>query len=317
MKTFVIPVIMALAALLSAQNSVTGSGTQVSGFTGEQEDNAGGKQNSRIGNSGQNYSMLVRVDLAGQVPTVRCTLYLVQMPAGVGSETFDYTDTGFNTRVSTVRGTWSTGSAGSESPQEGSVCYKYRAYSASSPTLWRQGVTNSTVEFESMGIGGNGTHVNSTDVYLNTAESGEASYVVLDEALIQDLASGACGGFRIKKATNEDAVEMRISNENISLAWDPTAAPILIERNVALPSRPVFNSPEPFSGSTSILYPGNGALVSIFDVSGALVRTLSGRNGNAVWNGQNATGRNAASGVYVYRLELGNRTLVRRMNLAR
>lgn len=315
MRITIALLILSLAGLAAAQNMVTATCTQISAYTDEQNNNSGGKQTSRIGN-GDLYSMLIRVDLGGLVPTEVCTLYLMQVVAGVGQQNFDYADGEFNTRISTVRGTWNTGS-GAEDPEEGSVCYKYRAYSASSPTLWRAGFTNSTVEFESMASSGSATHNNSTDVTLNTAASGLMSYAVLDAALLQDLANGVCGGLRIKKAIGETDVEMRFSTEGAYLSWDPAANPIRVERNVRLAEKPAFNSPEPFSASTRILYPGNGALVSIFDVSGALVRTLSGQNGNAVWNGQNAMGRNAAGGVYVYRLELGNKTLVSRMNLAR
>jgi len=236
----------------------------------------------------------------------------------VGTQTFDYADNEFNTRVATVRGTWNTGTAGAEGPEEGSVCFKYRAYSAASPTLWREGFSNSTVEFESMAAGGSGTHNNSTDVTLNTAASGLPSYAVLDVALIQDLASGAGGGRRIKKAIGEDAVEMRFSNQGVMLAWDPAANPIVIERNVRLPERTVFNAPEPFTAATRIFYPGAAdAAVSIYNLSGALVRTVSGKSGSAVWNGTDARGRNAASGIYVYRLDLDGKRLVRQMNLAR
>ena len=316
MRLIAVFTVMALAALLPAQNSVTATSTQISSYSSEQSDNAGGKQTSRIGN-GDTYSMIIRVDLAGLTPTEVCTLYLIQMPAGVGSQTFDYADNEFNTRVSTVRGTWNTGSSSVEAPEEGSVCYKYRAYSAASPTLWRVGFSNSTVEFESMAAGGSGTHNNSTDVTLNTAASGLPSYAVLDLALIQDLASGACGGLRIKKAIGEDAVEMRFSNQGVMLAWDPAANPIVIERNVRLAGRAVFNAPEPFTAATRIFYPGADATVSVYDLSGARVSTVSGKNGIAAWNGTDARGRNAASGIYVYRLDLDGKRLVSQMNLAR
>lgn len=67
------------------------------------------------------------------------------------------------------------------------------------------------------------------------------------------------------------------------------------------------NTPNPFSGSTAIdfIVPEAGML-RIYDVAGRLVRTLiAGVSGRAIWDGLDAHGRRAPSGVYFYRLEAG------------
>lgn len=308
MKFLTMALLLMAAAVVMAQNSVSGTSGQVSSYSGvdpEDENNAGGKATSRVGNGSGYYSMLIRLDLTGMVPTEVCTLYLVQAT--------DTAEGRFNTRVSTVVGNWENGYA-SEDPEEGSVCYKYRAYSATAPVLWIVGNDASTLNSVSNNQGG--SHENSTDVILNTSISGLMSYAVLDLSLIQDLASGACGGLRISRALGQSG-EIRFSNNGVMLSWDPSANPVVVERNIRLVSDNVFNTPNPFAPMTTIQYSGSEARVYIYDLSGSLIRTLSGKNGSAVWNGRDASGREAACGAYVYRVDLDGRQIVRTLNLAR
>jgi hypothetical protein len=74
------------------------------------------------------------------------------------------------------------------------------------------------------------------------------------------------------------------------------------------------NAPNPFNPETSIRYsvstPGRAA-IRIYSVSGALVRTLVDRfhaTGayTVRWDGRDGSGRNLASGVYFYRLEISS-----------
>ncbi len=87
--------------------------------------------------------------------------------------------------------------------------------------------------------------------------------------------------------------------------------------------------PNPFNPSTHIQFDipgGNGSGVGtslkIYNVSGQLVRTLvdaqldPGRY-DVVWNGQNDSGENTASGVYFYRLEAGRYVSTKKMVLLR
>jgi hypothetical protein len=84
------------------------------------------------------------------------------------------------------------------------------------------------------------------------------------------------------------------------------------------------NVPNPFNPTTSIYFdvPSGGALVdlSIYDVSGRLVRTLvdshrgAGR-WSATWNGEDDRGARVASGVYFYRMSAGAFVETRKMIL--
>jgi len=74
------------------------------------------------------------------------------------------------------------------------------------------------------------------------------------------------------------------------------------------------NTPNPFGHGTTIRYslqqPARAAL-RVYDVSGALVRTLEDRPHSAgdhrrSWDGRNERGRRVASGVYFYRLTTGD-----------
>jgi len=86
------------------------------------------------------------------------------------------------------------------------------------------------------------------------------------------------------------------------------------------------STPNPFNPMTSIKYDlPTQAHVSlrIFDMSGRLIRVLvAGRaieagTHEAVWNGQDETGRTVAAGVYFYRLQVGGYTQTKRMTLVK
>lgn len=93
----------------------------------------------------------------------------------------------------------------------------------------------------------------------------------------------------------------------------------------ALPHGPVLgrNHPNPFNPATTIrfsLVERGPVNLSIFDVSGRLVRTLVDADlepgTHAVrWDGQGRDGRLAASGTYLYRLRTGGSTLAGKMTL--
>jgi Tol biopolymer transport system component len=101
-----------------------------------------------------------------------------------------------------------------------------------------------------------------------------------------------------------------------------------VQENESIPA--VFNlyqnSPNPFNPSTTIQYSlpaGIGHLnLNIYDMRGALVRTLAGGNAHpgrysVVWDGKDMTGKNVSSGMYVYRLKAGAFTESRKMLLMR
>ncbi|MEN8006967.1 MAG: M1 family aminopeptidase [Candidatus Krumholzibacteriota bacterium] len=86
------------------------------------------------------------------------------------------------------------------------------------------------------------------------------------------------------------------------------------------------NYPNPFNPSTTISFnlaaPGP-VLLRVFDVSGRLVRTLvddgdlAAGNHQAVWSGQDQSGRAAAAGVYFYKLDAAEYSRTRRMTMVK
>ncbi len=84
------------------------------------------------------------------------------------------------------------------------------------------------------------------------------------------------------------------------------------------------NYPNPFNPHTTIqfeLAPGSHQVkLVIYDVAGKLVRTLvdhvqHGGSYPVVWNGRNNTGKPVASGIYIYRLYVGQHIQSKRMVL--
>jgi hypothetical protein len=255
--------------------------------------------------------MLVRIDLTGVTPVPPCTLYLFQVIANVGASTFDYTDGQFNTTVSTVSGVWENGSS-DFNPEEGSACWKYRAYSATTPVNWVVGDANSTLASVSKGQGG--THVNSTRITLNTAASALPSYVVLDDALVADLQAG-CGGLLIYRATGQ-ASEMKFSTNNVMFQWDPNSAVQGAARIRAQGIR-VSIAPNPFRSVAAISCDNVAAFpdIRIYSLDGALVRTLTGTTQGGIWNGTDNRGMKSPAGIYLYRVDDGKNRVNGRMQL--
>ena len=82
------------------------------------------------------------------------------------------------------------------------------------------------------------------------------------------------------------------------------------------------NFPNPFNPATAIQFrvpsPGGRVALAVYDLSGRLVRTLvdgekNGGEHTVVWRGLDDSGRQVGSGVYFYRLEVGDTKLERKM----
>ena len=95
-------------------------------------------------------------------------------------------------------------------------------------------------------------------------------------------------------------------------------------------SRPVLlqNAPNPFNASTAISFlipfrlAGEPTRLSIYNLAGQLVRVLQLEAQQAgehrlSWDGRDDYGREVASGVYIYRLDVGEWAVHRRMLLLR
>jgi hypothetical protein len=121
---------------------------------------------------------------------------------------------------------------------------------------------------------------------------------------------------------DEGEPDAKMIEENLGGSLDSE----IENREMAVPrvawSQPV---PNPFNESTSIRFglPQSGSVrVEVFDVSGKLVISLLDSDKPAgthevVWNGRNAQGVPANSGVYFYRITLEDEVLMRKMMLVR
>jgi hypothetical protein len=84
------------------------------------------------------------------------------------------------------------------------------------------------------------------------------------------------------------------------------------------------NFPNPFNPRTSIRYtvpaPGGRVRLTVYDLRGREVRTLVDEHKGAgeylaVWRGRDNAGRELGSGVYFYRMEIGDYRVERKMVL--
>jgi hypothetical protein len=318
MKVLFTFILLAIVVSGFGQNAVNGIPAQIGSHPSEIETNGGGRSYSRIGNGAGNYHMLIKFDLTGITITQKCTLIVYQRSSeGSGGADYDHATNPFLVDVSTVQGTWYEGSSNMDL-EEGAVCWQYRAYSATSPTLWDEALSNSTINFVSMGYGG--THKNSTGVIFTPEALGGESYAVLDLELLDDLVSGTCGGFRISRAIGQTG-EANLLFSGVKLRWDPTADEVtgLRDRGKIVNISGPVNSPNPFTLSTTIFFrtPSETLPVYIYNVNGALVNVISGKSGKSVWHGTDFNGKQVSRGIYIYTVVEGNSRISRTMNLVR
>ncbi|MCD6594677.1 immune inhibitor A [bacterium] len=95
----------------------------------------------------------------------------------------------------------------------------------------------------------------------------------------------------------------------------------------SIPSRPILlgNTPNPFNPATEISFELNASQnvkLDILDLSGRVVRTLAdgetiqGKH-SVIWDGMDKLGNEMPSGIYLYRLNAGTRSITRKMTLVR
>ena len=196
-----------------------------------------------------------------------------------------------------------------------------------------------------------GSNEQNLSVNLNPIPGGEDSWEVNDR-LLANLAREVRAGDTVINVLDEDNVILQSNAFNTEqgrgghyhvgirfipdkrLAFDvkvfgPDGAPVETtvvtdtEAEDGLPTAYALfdNYPNPFNPSTRIQYalpePANVTL-SVYDVTGRRIRTLAeglqpAGTHTATWNGADAYGRLAASGVYLYRLEAGDFVETRKM----
>jgi len=107
-----------------------------------------------------------------------------------------------------------------------------------------------------------------------------------------------------------------------SLGWTPLSVkdlPGVLPKDFALDQ----NYPNPFNPSTTIRFalPQESLVkLTVYDMTGAVVKTLMNNalgagNKEVTWDGTNANGAKVATGMYIYRLEAGSFSSVKKMLL--
>jgi len=143
-----------------------------------------------------------------------------------------------------------------------------------------------------------------------------------------DLGAGIFGGLitdvpiarvNIVNTWNDD-IQFGIWDLQFAKAWVPAAVPVALTVPRLHPCRP-----NPFNPLTTIKYDlpeGGPVRLSVFDLSGRLVRTLVDESmplgsHETEWDGRDASGREVSSGSYLARLEFGGKVETVRMGLVR
>ncbi len=136
------------------------------------------------------------------------------------------------------------------------------------------------------------------------------------------VASWSSGDYQLRLTAQSSYDESITAQSQLDFAMSGTGGP-------SLPLKPALlgNSPNPFNPSTAIRFvvPSGPALfyrITVYDASGRRVRQLhSGQASTGIheviFDGKDDEGRPVGSGVYLYRLELGNETLVSKMVLVK
>jgi hypothetical protein len=137
-------------------------------------------------------------------------------------------------------------------------------------------------------------------------------------AIVSDGAGGAIVAWQdYRGGTNWDIYSQRVDANGflVLTATDAPAVPIELHQNY----------PNPFNPTTTITYSipeKSNVTLKVYDVSGkCIARLVDGEQEKGVhaveWVGKDEKGTSVASGIYLYRLAAGNRTISRKMVLLR
>ena len=132
--------------------------------------------------------------------------------------------------------------------------------------------------------------------------------------------------FRYRDVDSKEMGELFLSEVQLNegnVETQVTSSPTLTASSLPQTFALYANYPNPFNPNTTIRYdlPGEGAVrLSVYNLSGQKIRTLldgpqvAGVH-RVAWDGKDETGIQVASGIYLYRLETEEGSLVRKMML--
>ena len=138
------------------------------------------------------------------------------------------------------------------------------------------------------------------------------------------LTAGTTYAYRIRSV--EPHAEEAAYSDPVRVALPIDVATVIDqEPDSAAPSAALHIHPNPFNGDTSIRFSLDGETpvrLQILDIMGQVVRELvrpplPGGHHRARWDGRDDDGRWLASGLYLCRLQVGTRTVTRKMLLLR
>jgi DNA-binding NtrC family response regulator len=174
---------------------------------------------------------------------------------------------------------------------------------------------------------------------IRTASGGEEALRLMEDdppdLVISDIQMPGMDGIAFLKAVRERFSDLPVvlmtghaTAETAiaalrSRAYDYLKKPIQLEELIACVE--AANYPNPFNPSTTIRYAlpeASKVSLVVYNLLGQQVRTLVSGSQSAgyhsvVWDGRDAAGRMAATGVYIYRLQAGGFVQVRKMLFAK
>ena len=177
-------------------------------------------------------------------------------------------------------------------------------------------------------VSGSGTIIGTTEPGLDAIAFASSASVRIDWPSPHEFTSSEKGPWRVevsvafKDPTNPEP-HARQGNNRATDDFVVVNHPLTGSDEPLLTELRLMNSPNPFEGSTHILFDlprANHAELEVYDLGGRLVKRLLSRSlpagsHSAIWNGADESGRSAPAGVYLYRLRVGGLKLTRRMVL--
>jgi hypothetical protein len=135
------------------------------------------------------------------------------------------------------------------------------------------------------------------------------------------LSISGSGSFYLRVEVKDDAFVTYTDDHYVRVIFDKQASSGI--KNTPKDYVLAQNHPNPFNPTTSISFSlpkDEHVVLSIYNITGQLVRTLVNERKNAgthsiMWNGRNESGAQVTSGLYIYKIKAGSYTQVRKMSL--
>jgi hypothetical protein len=165
---------------------------------------------------------------------------------------------------------------------------------------------------------------NSFGFNVRRAEQGSSDFEQVNEQTIRS--QGGHTSYQFVDTAVEPGVTYDYRLESLDLTGETetfTLGTVTVGRSPARQLALRQNTPNPFNPTTHIAFEmqtAGRATLEIFDASGRLVRTLvdgflPAEAHSYEWDGRDAMGRAMSSGIYLYRLQVGDNTMTRKMTL--